>query len=107
MIKVAIALSGGVDSSIAAYLLKKKGYYVIGIFMYNWINNKCIYEDIRYSMLIANKLKIPFYIFDLRKEYYNEVIKYMYNGYKQGITPNPDIICNEKIKFGIYFRRNV
>ncbi|MDH3004909.1 MAG: tRNA 2-thiouridine(34) synthase MnmA [Candidatus Shikimatogenerans sp. JK-2022] len=105
MKKVAVALSGGVDSSVAAYLLKKKGYKVIGIFMYNWKDNSCIWEDIRYAMLISNKLNIPFYVLDLRKEYKIEVINYMINGYKQGITPNPDIICNEKIKFGIFLKK--
>ncbi|WGH26135.1 MAG: tRNA 2-thiouridine(34) synthase MnmA [Candidatus Shikimatogenerans bostrichidophilus] len=107
MIKVAIAMSGGIDSSVSAYLLKKKGYYVIGIFMYNWSNDDCLWEDIRYAMLIANKLDIPFYILDLRKEYYNNVINYMFNGYKKGITPNPDIICNEKIKFGIFLKKSL
>ncbi|WGH27163.1 MAG: tRNA 2-thiouridine(34) synthase MnmA [Candidatus Shikimatogenerans bostrichidophilus] len=105
MIKVALALSGGIDSSVSAFLLKKMGYYVIGIFMYNWSNNNCIWEDIRYAMLICNKLKIPFYIFDFRKEYYKKVINYMFDGYKKGITPNPDIICNEKIKFGIFLKK--
>ncbi|WGH26668.1 MAG: tRNA 2-thiouridine(34) synthase MnmA [Candidatus Shikimatogenerans bostrichidophilus] len=105
MKKVAIALSGGIDSSVSAYLLKKMGYNLIGIFMYNWSNNNCMWEDIRYAMLIANKLNIPFYILDLRKEYKKEVINYMYEGYKNCITPNPDIICNEKIKFGIFLEK--
>ncbi|WGH25780.1 MAG: tRNA 2-thiouridine(34) synthase MnmA [Candidatus Shikimatogenerans bostrichidophilus] len=105
MKKVAIALSGGVDSSVSAYLLKEMGYEVIGIFMYNWTNNNCMWEDIRYAMLIANKLNIPFYVLDLRKEYMKEVINYMFDGYKNGITPNPDIICNEKIKFGIFLKK--
>ncbi|WP_318165809.1 hypothetical protein [Candidatus Shikimatogenerans bostrichidophilus] len=105
MKKVVIALSGGVDSSVSAYLLKKMGYEVIGIFMYNWSNNNCMWEDIRDAMLISNKLKIPFYVFDLRKEYRKGVINYMYEGYKKGITPNPDIICNEKIKFGIFLKK--
>ncbi|WOX79287.1 tRNA 2-thiouridine(34) synthase MnmA [Candidatus Shikimatogenerans bostrichidophilus] len=105
MKKVVIALSGGVDSSVSAYLLKKKGYEVIGIFMYNWSNNNCMWEDIRDAMLISNKLKIPFYVLDLRKEYRKGVINYMYEGYKKGITPNPDIICNEKIKFGVFLKK--
>ncbi|MDH3004235.1 MAG: tRNA 2-thiouridine(34) synthase MnmA [Candidatus Shikimatogenerans sp. JK-2022] len=105
MKKVAIALSGGVDSSVSAYLLKKKGYYVIGIYMYNWDNKKCMWEDIRYAMLISNKLNIPFYVLDLRKEYKRKVVNYMINGYKQGYTPNPDIICNKKIKFGIFLKK--
>ncbi|BDT61479.1 MAG: tRNA-specific 2-thiouridylase MnmA [Flavobacteriales endosymbiont of Rhyzopertha dominica] len=104
MKKVAIALSGGVDSSVSAYLLKKKGYNVIGIYMYNWSKNNCIWEDIRDAILITNKLKIPFYILDFRKQYKKEVIKYMFNGYKKGITPNPDIICNKKIKFGLFLK---
>ncbi|WOX79430.1 tRNA 2-thiouridine(34) synthase MnmA [Candidatus Shikimatogenerans bostrichidophilus] len=105
MKKVVIALSGGVDSSVSAYLLKNMGYEVIGIFMYNWSNNNCMWEDIRDAMLISNKLNIPFYVFDLRKEYRKGVINYMYEGYKKGITPNPDIICNEKIKFGIFLKK--
>ncbi|WGH27678.1 MAG: tRNA 2-thiouridine(34) synthase MnmA [Candidatus Shikimatogenerans bostrichidophilus] len=105
MKKVAIALSGGVDSSVSAFLLKKMGYNLIGIFMYNWSNNNCMWEDIRYAMLIANKLNIPFYVLDLRKEYMKEVINYMFEGYKNGITPNPDIICNQKIKFGIFLKK--
>ncbi|WGH25500.1 MAG: tRNA 2-thiouridine(34) synthase MnmA [Candidatus Shikimatogenerans bostrichidophilus] len=107
MKKVAVALSGGVDSSVSAYLLKKKGYYVIGIFMFNWKENNCMWEDIRYAMLISNKLNIPFYVLDLRKEYKKEIIKYMINGYKKGITPNPDVICNEKIKFGIFLKKSL
>ncbi|MDH3004450.1 MAG: tRNA 2-thiouridine(34) synthase MnmA, partial [Candidatus Shikimatogenerans sp. JK-2022] len=86
-------------------LLKKKGYDVIGIYMYNWENKNCMWEDIRYAMLISNKLKIPFYVLDLRKEYKNKVVDYMINGYKKGITPNPDIICNLKIKFGIFLKK--
>ncbi|WGH25223.1 MAG: tRNA 2-thiouridine(34) synthase MnmA [Candidatus Shikimatogenerans bostrichidophilus] len=103
--KVAVALSGGVDSSVSAYLLKKKGYYVIALFMYNWYNKDCMWEDMRYAMLISNKLNIPFYVLDLRKEYMKLVVNYMINGYKKGITPNPDIICNEKIKFGLFLNK--
>ncbi|WGH24676.1 MAG: tRNA 2-thiouridine(34) synthase MnmA [Candidatus Shikimatogenerans bostrichidophilus] len=102
--RVAVALSGGVDSSVTAYLLKKQGYYVIGLYMYNWEKNECIHNDIRDAMLISNKLKIPFYVLDFRKEYKNTVIKYMINGYRKGITPNPDIICNKKIKFGYFLK---
>ncbi|MDH3004797.1 MAG: tRNA 2-thiouridine(34) synthase MnmA, partial [Candidatus Shikimatogenerans sp. JK-2022] len=105
---VALALSGGVDSSVAAYLLKKRGYKVINLFMYNWgKNNNCIWEDIRDAMLISDKLNIPFYILDLRKKYKKEVINYMIKGYKKGITPNPDVICNEKIKFGIFLKESL
>ncbi|WGH24860.1 MAG: tRNA 2-thiouridine(34) synthase MnmA [Candidatus Shikimatogenerans bostrichidophilus] len=105
MKRVAVALSGGVDSSVTAYLLKKRGYYVIGLFMYNWKKNDCVLNDIKDAMLISSKLKIPFYVLDFRKKYKNTVIKYMINGYKKGITPNPDIICNEKIKFGYFLKK--
>ncbi|WGH25043.1 MAG: tRNA 2-thiouridine(34) synthase MnmA [Candidatus Shikimatogenerans bostrichidophilus] len=104
---VAVALSGGVDSSVSAYLLKKKGYNVIGFYMYNWNNKDCMWEDIRDAMLISVKLNIPFYVLDFRKKYKVKVINYMVNGYKKGLTPNPDIICNKEIKFGIFLKKTL
>ena len=109
--KVVVALSGGVDSSVSAYLLKKKGYDVIGLFMKNWhdesvtISNECPWlQDSNDAMLIAQKLKIPFQTIDLSDEYKNRIVDYMFAEYKKGRTPNPDIICNREIKFDVFLK---
>lgn len=102
--RVIVGMSGGVDSSVAALLLKKQGYDVIGIFMkyYNF-DNKCPWrEDSIDAMLVSQSLKIPFYIIDITKNYKNLIIDYLYKEYKKGYTPNPDIICNSKIKFKFF-----
>ena len=111
MKKVVIALSGGVDSSVSAYLLKKQGYHVIGLFMKNWhdesvtISNECPWlDDSNDAMIVAQNLKIPFQIIDLSKEYNTRIIQYMFREYKQGRTPNPDILCNREIKFDIFMK---
>ena len=111
MKKVVIALSGGVDSSVAAYLLKKQGYHVIGLFMKNWhdesvtISNECPWlDDSNDAMIVAQSLKIPFQTIDLSKEYNNRIIQYMFREYKHGRTPNPDILCNREIKFDIFMK---
>lgn len=111
MKKVVIALSGGVDSSVSAYLLKKSGYEVIGLFMKNWhdesvtISNECPWlDDSNDAMIVAQKLKIPFQSVDLSKEYDDRIVKYMFKEYKNGKTPNPDILCNREIKFDIFMK---
>ena len=111
MKKVVIALSGGVDSSVAAYLLKKQGYHVIGLFMKNWhdesvtISKECPWlDDSNDAMIVAQSLKIPFQTIDLSKEYNNRIIQYMFREYKHGRTPNPDILCNREIKFDIFMK---
>lgn len=111
MKKVVIALSGGVDSSVAAYLLKKQGYHVIGLFMKNWhdesvtISNECPWlDDSNDAMIVSQNLKIPFQTVDLSKEYNTRIIQYMFREYKHGRTPNPDILCNREIKFDIFMK---
>lgn len=104
-IKVLVAMSGGVDSSVAALLMKQKGYNVIGAFMKNWSDTKnefgeCAWKDDRHSaMEVAIKLKIPLITLDFEKQYRRDVIDKMFRLYKKGITPNPDIDCNQKVKF--------
>ncbi len=104
--KVLVAMSGGVDSSVAALLMKKKGYEVVGAFMKNWsdtkdpITKECSWrEDRRMALKIAAKLKIPLVTLDFEKHYRKQVVEKMFKLYKKGITPNPDIDCNEKVKF--------
>ncbi len=109
--RVVVALSGGVDSSVAAYLLVKQGYDVIGIFMKNWhdesvtISNECPWvEDSYDAMMVAEKLSIPFQTVDLSKEYQERIIDYMFSEYRNGNTPNPDILCNREIKFDVFLK---
>jgi len=103
--KVLVAMSGGVDSSVAALLMKKAGYDVVGVFMKNWSDTKndigvCDWrEEKRHALRIAMKLDIPFKVIDHEKEYRKVVVEDMYKNYKKGITPNPDVLCNQKIKF--------
>ena len=111
MKKVVIALSGGVDSSVSAYLLKKKGYDVVGLFMKNWhdesvtISDECPWlDDSNDAMIVAQNIDIPFQTVDLSKEYNDRIIKYMFSEYKKGRTPNPDILCNREIKFDIFMK---
>ncbi len=99
-------MSGGVDSSVAALMLKKKGYDVVGIFMNCYESRDgCSKRDSRDAALVAQKLKIPFYVWDFRKQYKKKVIEYMIDGYKKGLTPNPDVMCNKEIKFGLFLDR--
>ena len=107
--RVVVAMSGGVDSSVAAYLLKKDGYDVLGVFMKNWhdtnvtISKECPWlEDSYDAMLVAEKLSIPFQVIDLSKDYKKKIVDYMFEEYKNGRTPNPDVLCNREIKFDLF-----
>jgi len=109
--RVVVALSGGVDSSVAAYLLSKKGYDVIGVFMKNWhdesvtISKECPWlEDSYDAMIISEKLSIPFQTVDLSIDYQKKIVDYMFNEYEKGNTPNPDVLCNREIKFDIFLK---
>lgn len=109
--RVVIGLSGGVDSSVAAYLLKEQGYDVIGLFMKNWhddtvtISNECPWlEDSNDALLVAQKLGIPFQTVDLSEEYKERIVDYMFNEYEKGRTPNPDVLCNREIKFDVFMK---
>jgi len=111
MKRVIVGLSGGVDSSVAAYLLKKQGYDVIGLFMKNWhddsvtISNECPWlEDSNDAMLVAEKLGIPFQVVDLSEQYKERIVDYMFREYELGRTPNPDVLCNREIKFDVFLK---
>lgn len=103
--KVFVAMSGGVDSSTAAALLKKRGYDVIGVHMRCYNVDGCGEQDAEDAQKTAAHLGIPFYVFDFEKEYKDKVVRYMIDGYKKGITPNPDIKCNKEIKFGLFLNK--
>jgi tRNA-uridine 2-sulfurtransferase len=107
--KVVVGLSGGVDSSVAAYLLKEQGYDVIALFMKNWhdesvtISDECPWlEDSNDAMIVADKLGIPFQTVDLSKAYKDRIVDYMFAEYQKGRTPNPDVLCNREIKFDVF-----
>jgi tRNA-specific 2-thiouridylase len=107
--RVVVGLSGGVDSSVAAYLLKEQGYEVIGMFMKNWhddsvtISNECPWlDDSNDAMIVAQQLGIPFQAIDLSKEYKERIVDYMFAEYQRGRTPNPDVLCNREIKFDVF-----
>jgi tRNA-specific 2-thiouridylase len=109
MKRVIVGLSGGVDSSVAAYLLKEQGYEVIGLFMKNWhddsvtISEECPWlEDSNDAMLVAEKLGIPFQTIDLSVQYKERIVDYMFSEYEKGRTPNPDVLCNREIKFDVF-----
>jgi tRNA-specific 2-thiouridylase len=110
--KVCIGLSGGVDSSVAAYLLKEQGYDVFGLFMINWkettgtLTAECTWEDdVIFAEMTAKKLDIPFHIVDLSEFYRTRVVDYMFAEYEKGRTPNPDVLCNREIKFDIFLQK--
>ena len=110
-LRVVVGLSGGVDSSVAAYLLKEAGYEVIGLFMINWhdktgvIDADCPWdEDVVFAELVAKKLDIPFHVVDLSEPYRERVIDYMFSEYQKGRTPNPDVLCNREIKFDAFLQ---
>ncbi|MEZ4156709.1 MAG: tRNA 2-thiouridine(34) synthase MnmA [Candidatus Paceibacterota bacterium] len=102
---VFVGLSGGVDSSVAAFLLQKEGYNVVGVHIRCFNVDGCAEDDAEDARRVAETLGIPFYVFDFEKEYKEMVVEYMVAGYKQGITPNPDVMCNLEIKFGLFYRR--
>ncbi|MBW2937833.1 tRNA 2-thiouridine(34) synthase MnmA [Aureisphaera sp. CAU 1614] len=109
--RVVVGLSGGVDSSVAAYLLKEQGYEVIGLFMKNWhddsvtISDECPWlEDSNDAMLVAEKLGIPFQTIDLSEQYKERIVDYMFHEYEMGRTPNPDVLCNREIKFDVFMK---
>lgn len=109
MKRVIVGLSGGVDSSVTAYLLKEQGYEVIGLFMKNWhddsvtISNECPWlEDSNDAMIVADKLGIPFQVVDLSEQYKERIVDYMFDEYEKGRTPNPDVLCNREIKFDVF-----
>ncbi len=111
MKKVVVGLSGGVDSSVAAYLLKEQGYEVIGLFMKNWhddsvtISEECPWlEDSNDALIVAEKLGIPFQTVDLSVEYKERIVDYMFREYELGRTPNPDVLCNREIKFDVFLK---
>ncbi len=103
--KVFVGMSGGVDSSVAAYLLKKEGYDVTGVFIRSFNIDGCEEKDAEDARRVAEHLKIPFYVFDFEKEYKKKVVEYMVEGYRHGITPNPDVMCNKEIKFGLFLKK--
>ena len=108
-IKVCVGLSGGVDSSVAAWLLKKEGYEVFAMFMQNWhdadstLHGDCEWEEDRFvAEMVARKIGIPFYFVDLSRQYRQRVVDYMFDEYARGRTPNPDVLCNREIKFDAF-----
>ncbi len=103
--RVFVGLSGGVDSSVAAYLLKREGFDVVGVHLRCWNRNGCSASDAEDARRVAKRLDIPFYVLDLEKEYKNKVVDYMVDGYARGITPNPDVMCNKEIKFGLFLKK--
>ena len=100
-------MSGGVDSSVAAYLLKKQGYEVVGIYIRCYNIDGCAERDAEDARRVAEHIGIPFYVWDFEKEYRRDVVKYMIEGYRKGITPNPDVMCNRRIKFGLFLKKAI
>jgi tRNA-specific 2-thiouridylase len=114
MARVVVGLSGGVDSSVAAYLLQQEGHEVIGVFMKNWhdtdvtISEECPWEeDSKDALLVADKLGIPFHTIDFSEEYYERIVSYMFREYESGRTPNPDVLCNREIKFDSFLKHAI
>jgi len=109
---VYLGMSGGVDSSVSALLLKNAGYKVVGVYMKNWSRDlpgmKCPWaEDLADAKRVATKLDLDFKVFDFEKEYKEKVVDYMLKEFKAGRTPNPDVMCNEEIKFKLFFEKSL
>ena len=111
MARVVVGLSGGVDSSVAAYLLKEQGHDVVGLFMRNWhdttgtLEGDCPWHDDQvFAELVAKRLDIPFHYVDLSEQYRERVVDYMFAEYERGRTPNPDVLCNREIKFDVFLK---
>ena len=109
--RVVVGLSGGVDSSVAAWLLKEEGYDVVAVFMVNWhdktgiLKGDCPWdEDVMFAEMVARKIGIPFHVVDLSNQYRKRIVDYMFSEYERGRTPNPDVLCNREIKFDEFFR---
>ncbi|MEC7526884.1 MAG: tRNA 2-thiouridine(34) synthase MnmA [Bacteroidota bacterium] len=112
MATVVVGLSGGVDSSVAAHILKEQGHHVIGLFMRNWndesviIDNECPWiEDSNDALQVAESLSIPFQVLDFSKEYKERIVDYMFKEYENGRTPNPDVLCNREVKFDLFLKK--
>ena len=112
--RIAVGISGGVDSSVAAYLLKQQGYEVIGMFMINWhdttgtLSGDCPWnDDLIFAQLVARKLDIPLITVDFSEEYRKRVVDYMFSEYQHGRTPNPDVLCNREVKFDLFIKAAV
>ena len=109
--RVVVGISGGVDSSVAAYLLKQQGYDVVGLFMINWhdttgtLRGDCPWEEDQiFAQLVARKLNIPFHSVDFSKDYRERIVDYMFSEYENGRTPNPDVLCNREVKFDLFLK---
>jgi tRNA-specific 2-thiouridylase len=102
---VFVGMSGGVDSSVTAHLLKKQGYDVVGVFMKCYNIDGCAEADAEDARRVAEHIGISFYVWDFEQEYKDRVVQYMIEGYRAGITPNPDVMCNREIKFGLFLEK--
>lgn len=105
--KVFVAMSGGVDSSVAALLLKQKGFNVTGVYMKGWSLTDCAEKDAQYARRTAGALGVSFYVFNFENEFKKEVVDYMVSEYAAGRTPNPDVMCNREIKFGMFLKKSL